>query len=95
MKYIIRISFVTMQTTEQVQPKVWLLKLISQIIIDDSIKIKSAPNSAMRIIMVLRRYIIRSFLHKGFVLVLYGDNRTIEMNIVMQAMNIKKVDMCM
>ena len=40
MKYIIRISFVTMQTTEQVQPKVWLLKLILQIIIDDSNKNK-------------------------------------------------------
>ena len=49
----------------------------------------------MRIIMVLRRYIIRSFLHKGLFLCSMGDNRTIEMNIVMQAMNIKKVDMCM
>ena len=39
--------------------------------------------------------IIRSFLHKGLFLCSMGDNRTIEMNIVMQAMNIKKVDMCM
>ena len=38
---------------------------------------------------------IRSFLHKGLFLCSMGDNRTIEMNIVMQAMNIKKVDMCM